>query len=134
MLPGSTSSCAGISFYMALVSVILDGGDHRCCGERREVGDLVTIHVHNYQGTIYEERHAAGVDITTQPINGIITGIRWRPAIMRREGDYAMVQEGYGPGRQVDSTDYRDPAVTGYEWAFDFTVDTDDPIPPPRQT
>ena len=41
-----------------------------------------------------------------------------------------MVEAGYGPGRPVDSTDHRDRAVDS--WAFDFTLETDDPIPPPR--
>ncbi len=119
---------------MAVVNVILDGGDHYCCGQHREVGDVVTIEVLNYEGTIYEQRHGGlGLDSVTRPITGTITGIQWRPAIMRREGDYAMVLEGYGAGYPVDNSDYRDPTVSGFDWAFDFTVDSNDPLPPPRE-
>ena len=41
------------------------------------------------------------------------TGTQWRPSIMRRDGDYAMVLEGCEPGCPVDMTDYRDPTVSG---------------------
>ncbi len=120
---------------VAVVNVILDGDDHYCCGEHREVGDVVTIEVLNYEGTIYEQRHGGlGLDSLTRPITGTITGIQWRPAIMRHEGYYGRILEGYEPGRRVDTTDYRDPTVTGFDWAFDFALDTDDPIPPPRET
>jgi hypothetical protein len=101
-----------------------------CCREHREVGDVVTIRIHNYDGTIYEERHGEGLDLRTKPITGTVTAIHWRPAIMRRLGYQAMVREGYGPGRQVDSTDYRDREVG--KWAFEFAVETNDPLPAPR--
>lgn len=87
------------------------------------------MEVHNYKGTIYEEHHGEGLGIRTQRITGMITAIQWRPAIMLHEGDYAMTLIGYEPGFPVESTDGHDPA--GCDWAFEFTVDTDDPLPPP---
>ena len=116
---------------MVVVNVILDGSDHMCCGERRAVGDAVTIWVQNHKGTIHEERHGEGVGIETQPITGIITAIQWRPAIVQREGDYAMNLVGYEPGVPVESTEYAS-SQKGPGWAFDFNLETDDPIPPPR--
>jgi hypothetical protein len=56
---------------VASIAVILDGVDHMCCGEHREVGDVVTILVQNYKGTLHEERHGEGV--VTQPITGTVT-------------------------------------------------------------
>jgi hypothetical protein len=117
---------------MATVNVILDSSEHMCCGERRAVGDTVTIWVQNYKGTIYEERHGEGVGIETQPITGVITAIQWRPAIMLREGEYAMRLVGYESGIPVESTDYADTEKGLPDWAFDFYLETDDPIPPPR--
>lgn len=55
---------------MAAVSVILDAWEHICCGERREVGDVVSIPVQNYKGTIFEERHGEGLGIETRLIRG----------------------------------------------------------------
>jgi hypothetical protein len=115
---------------MTIVSVITDDTNQMCCGEHREVGDVVTIRVFNSDGALYEERHGGGLGLKTQSISGTITAIHWRPAIKRRLGYQAIVIEGYGPGRQVGSEHYRDPEVDA--WAFDFTVDTDDPLPAPR--
>ncbi len=120
---------------MALVSVILDGFDHMCCGPHRQVGDTVTMQIHNYQGQIYEERHTGGVSIATEPMTGTIEGMEWRPAIMREEarpeGYTVSTLEGYGPGIPIESTDYDDPNAT--DWAFQFMIETDDLIPAPRQ-
>jgi hypothetical protein len=49
---------------------------------------------------------------------------------MLREGDYAMKLIGYEPGFPIESTDYDDPVITN--WAFEFTLETADPIPFPR--
>ena len=118
---------------MATVNVILDSSEHMCCGDRRAVDDAVTIWVQNYNGTIYEERHGEGVRIETQPITGVITAIQWRPAIMLREGDYAMRLIGYEAGVPVESIDYADTQKGLPGWAFDFDIETNDPIPPPRE-
>jgi hypothetical protein len=67
---------------MALVSVILDSHDHECCGPRREVGDTVTMDIHNYLGQVYEERHSEGVCIATQPMTGTIVSMERRPTIL----------------------------------------------------
>jgi len=80
---------------MALIDVISDQVSQMCCAERREVGDVVTLPVSNYKGMVFEERHADAVDIPVQLITGTVMGIQWRPAIIRREGDYAMVEVGY---------------------------------------
>jgi hypothetical protein len=124
----------GVISAVARVNVILNSLDHFCCGPRREVGDNVTIYIHNYEGQVYEERHPSGVDIATQPIEGVIVGIQRRPAIMREEvrpeGYISRSREGYGPGTPIESTDFDDPDTD--DWAFEFTVDTDDPIPKPR--
>jgi hypothetical protein len=120
---------------MAVVTVMLDSGDHMCCGPLRHVGDAVTMQIHNYQGQVYEERHAGGVSIATQPMTGTILHMEWCPAILRKEvrpeGFTAISTEGYGPGVSIESTEYRDPDAE--DWAFRFTVETDDPIPEPRQ-
>jgi hypothetical protein len=115
---------------VASVSVILDWSEHMCCGEHREFGDTVTIEVQNYDGTVYKERHGERGGIETDLITGVITSIRWRPQIILREGDFARKVIGYEPGFPIDSTDYDDPEET--EWAFEFTVDTDDQVPSPR--
>lgn len=115
---------------MAPVAVILDYSEHMCCGEHREVGDVVTMTVGNYRGEIYEERHGEREGIELRPITGVITAIRFRPQIVVREGDYARRLVGYEPGFEVESTDYDDPVVT--EWAFEFTVETEDQVPSPR--
>lgn len=92
------------------------------------------MQIHNYQGQVYEERHPGGVGIATQPMTGTIVGIAWRPAMMREEvraeGYIERTLEGYGPQIHIDSTDYDDPKVA--DWAFEFTVETFDPIPEPR--
>ena len=118
---------------MASIPVLLDDWEHMCCGKRRAVGDAVRMRVHNYEGTIYERRHGDIDDSEshTQPITGTITSIRFRPAIMLKESDYGRRLVGYEPGIPVESTDYADPPM-GPDWAFEFTVETDDPIPPPR--
>jgi hypothetical protein len=120
---------------MALVTVILNDTDHICCGPRREVGDTVTMQVHNYQGQVYEERHPGGVSIATQPMTGTIVKMEWRPAIMREEvkpeGFTMRTRESFGPARVIQSTDYDDPEAS--DWAFQFTLETDDPIPAPRR-
>lgn len=116
---------------VATGSVLLDGWEHMCCGERRKVGDTVTMEVHNYEGTIYEHRHGGGTGVQTRPITGTLTAIHWRRAIMLREGDDAMRLIGYERGMAVDSTtNLSDPADAN--WAFEFTVETDDQMPPPR--
>ena len=61
---------------MTLVAVVLEGWEHLCCGERRRVGDVVTIAVQNSKGTIFEERHGALRALPPRPIAGIITAIR----------------------------------------------------------
>ncbi len=99
------------------------------------VGDTVTMHIHNYQGQIYEERHPGGVGIATQPMTGTIVSMEWRPAIMREEtqpeGYTLRTLEGYGAETLIESTDYEDSDID--DWAFQFTMDTDDPIPEPRK-
>ena len=112
---------------MAKIAVLLIDWEQMCCGERREVGDVITLQVQNLDGTIYEIRHGVSPGTAAHSIRGSITDIRWRPAEMLREGDYAMTVVGYGPGMAVDSTEYHGPVQTG--WAFEFTVETDDPIP-----
>lgn len=120
---------------MALVSVLLDSIDHMCCGPRRQVGDTVTMQIHNYQGQVYEERHPGGVSIATQPMTGTIVRIAWRPAMMREEvraeGYIVRTLEGYGPEIPIESTDYDHPNMA--DWAFQFTVETVDAIPEPRE-
>jgi hypothetical protein len=120
---------------MAPVSVVLDDIDHMCCGPRRQVGDAVKMQIHKHRGQVYEERHPGGVSIATQPMTGTIVGIVWCPAMMREEvragGVTLRTLEGYGPGIDIESTDYEDPNVT--DWAFRFTVETDGPIPEPRK-
>jgi hypothetical protein len=118
-----------------LVSVVLDGIGHMCCGPRRQLGDTVTMQIHNYQGQVYEERHPGGVSIVTQPVTGTIVQIAWRAALMRDEvgtdGSTVRMLDGYGPAVPIGSTEYGDPQVA--YWAFEFTVDTDDPVPEPRE-
>jgi len=46
-----------VPFAMAPVAVILDYSEHMCCGEHREVRDLVNNHRRELQGEIHEERH-----------------------------------------------------------------------------
>lgn len=120
---------------MVRVSVILDSVDHECCGPRREVGDVVKMHIHNYQGQIFEERHPDAVSIATQLMTGTIVGMEWRPEFMheeaRPEGFTVRTHDGYGPGTSIDSTDFVEPDVT--DWVFQFTVETDDSIPEPRK-
>ena len=115
---------------MTNVAVVIDDSEHMCCGEHRKVGDVVTIPVQNYEGTIYEDRHGHLVGQEAQTITGTVLGIRWRPAIRLWEGDYARRRVGYEPGVPVDSTEYDDPVVT--EWAFEFTIETEAQIPNPR--
>jgi hypothetical protein len=122
---------SGYRWPVVAVSVLLADSEHMCCGERRAVGDAVTIKVQIFEGTIYEERHGDGVGVDTQPISGIVSAIQWRPAIMLREGDYAMKLIGYEPGLPVESTDYEDPVET--HWAFEFTIETDGSVPLPRE-
>jgi hypothetical protein len=92
------------------------------------------MYIHNYQGQVYEERHPEGVSIQTQVITGTTQRIQWREAIMRHEPrpeDFvAKTLEGHLPGFAIESTDYADPTAT--DWAFEFAIDTDDPIPEPR--
>ena len=116
---------------MAAISILLDDWEHMCCGKRRAVGDAVTMRVQNIEGTIYERRHGDIDDYEsdTQPMTGTITAIRFRPAIMVKEYNGRKLV-GYEPGFSVESTDY-DPVEM--DWAFEFSVDTDDPIPPPRE-
>jgi hypothetical protein len=120
---------------MAVVTVVLHSVDHMCCGPLRQVGDTVTIQIHNYRGQVYEERHAGGVSIATQPMTGTIIHMEWCPAIVRKEaraeGFTVIALEGYGPGISVESTEYEDPDAEN--WAFRFTIETDDPIPEPRK-
>ena len=132
---GSACGIAVVTCCMALVTVLLTSNDHECCGPRREVGDTVTMQIHNYRGQVYEERHPGGVDIATQPMTGTVVGIALLPAIVRQEvrpeGFTATEIEGYRPGVLIDSTDDDDPDLA--YWAFQFTVDTDDPVPEPRK-
>jgi hypothetical protein len=120
---------------VALVNIMLRCVDHWCCGPRRRVGDTVTMHIHNSQGQVYEERHPDSVSIATQAMTGTIVGMEWRPAIMREKPqpeDYMYkTLQGYGPGRMIESTEYDDPDPDNDDWVFQFTVDTDDPIPAP---
>ncbi len=120
---------------MTTATVILDSADHLCCGPRRSVGDTVTMQVHNYRGQVYEERHPGGVDIATQAMTGTILRIEWLPAVMRQEamaeGYTSRTLEGYGTGISIESTDIDHPDVA--DWAFKFTVESDDPIPAPRR-
>ena len=120
---------------MAPVTVILDSIDHLCCGPRRQMGDTVTMQVHNYRGQVYEERHPGGVSIATQTMTGTIVRIEWLPAVMREEvmpeGYMSRSLEGYGTGISIESTDDYHPDVA--DWAFQFTVESKDPIPLPRR-
>ncbi len=123
---------------MAAVTVLLADWEHMCCGERREDGDerredgdTVTITVQSVEGTIYEERHSRGIGVEPQPITGVVTAIRWRPAVIVREGDYARRVDSYEPGFQVESTDYDDSVGTG--WAFEFTLETEEQVLLPRK-
>ena len=50
---------------------------------------------------------------------------------VRAEGYTERTLEGYGPQIPIESTDYDDPNVA--DWAFEFTVETVDPIPEPRE-
>jgi hypothetical protein len=113
------------------VSIILNDLDHMCCGPRRQVGDAVRMDIHNYRGQLYEERHVGGVSIATQEITGRIKEIWWRPAIMREVNEILRTRDGYGPGIQVESTDDDEPGSSD-SWAFEFIVDTEDPLPEPR--
>ena len=90
--------------------------------------------IHNYQGQVYEERHSEGVCIATQPMTGTIVSMEWRPTILRvetrPEGFTVGTIEGYGPGTPILSTDFDDRET---DWVFQFTVETNDPIPEPRK-
>jgi hypothetical protein len=104
---------------MTEVAVLLTWVDQTCCGPVRSVGDTFSSSIHNYQGLIYEERHADGVSIATYPMTGRITGIAWRP-------DNGGT---YGPATVIASTnDLPDKS----DWILEFTVETSDAIPEPR--
>jgi hypothetical protein len=132
---GTVQGAAVVCVVVAVATVLLDGIDHVCCGPVRQVGDTVTIQIHNYRGQVYEERHAGGVSIATQPMTGTKVWMEWCPAIVRKEaraeGFTAITLEGYGPGISIESTEYEDPDAEN--WVFRFAVETDDSIPEPRK-
>jgi hypothetical protein len=55
---------------------------------------------------------------------------RW-PSILLREGDYAMKVSGLDPGLPVEFIEYNDPEVTSS--AFEFMLETESPLPEPRE-
>ena len=110
---------------MLEVPILLTWVDHTCCGPVRKVGDTFSSSVHNYEGTIYEERHADAVSISTYPMTGYITGLAWRPEAGLDSRGIAQ----YGPATSIASTvDLAD----DIHWALEITVRTSDPIPEPR--
>jgi hypothetical protein len=120
---------------MAEVSVVLEEGDHICCGPRRRVGDIVTMQIHNVRGQVYEERHPSAVSVATQSMTGTIVRMEWRPARLqgeiRGEGFNPRTLAGYGTGIPIESTDYEDPSTV--DGVFEFTIETKDPIPALRK-
>ena len=111
---------------MGRVTVQLDGWEHECCGDRRRVGDTVTLSVAYHDGHWFEQRHDYGNGMSQRRVSGRLVAIGWRPAILRHVTDVAQEVEGYGPAVLLQSTEER-PA--GDCWAFDFEVETDG-LPP----
>ena len=107
---------------MAEVTVLLIAWEHMCCGEQRSVGDFAEFRVHRSEnGQLYEDRHSEALETTTEPLTGIVTGIKWRPAIMKRESLYGSKVVGYESGVSVASTDFA-PSGDPSRGAFELTV------------
>jgi hypothetical protein len=106
---------------MTPVTVLLEDWEHWCCGERRTTGDEVELRVHWTDGVLYETRHVMPGE-QFEVITGRIAAIKWRAAIMRRDGELLQTVVGYEPGVSLTSTDGHDAIVdTG---AFEFTLES----------
>ena len=68
-------------------------------------------------GQLWEERHGWPAGVT----KGRLTGIRWHPAVLRRISDAGSAIEGYGPGRELESTEDRPPDGPA-AWALELTM------------
>lgn len=68
-------------------------------------------------GELEEVRHGFPSGLTT----GLLTGIQWRPAIMRRVDAVSFAVEGYETGQELASTEDR-PIEGPENWAFVLTL------------
>jgi hypothetical protein len=116
---------------MATVDVMLEDWEHLCCGDRRSLGDEVTLRVFRAaSGDLYEIRHDS--DDPTRPphvrLHGRLTAIALRLAIVEHLGGVSYRIAGYGAPVPCATTDAGDEVEPSY--AFVFSVATDDPLPP----
>jgi hypothetical protein len=113
------------------VEVSLDGTDHLCCGERRTVGDVVTITAaRGRHGNFVEIRHdySGGRNpVPTVEIHGRVTAIAVRPGILEHVSDVHYRVVGFGLPVPYESTDVGDALSSSDE--FVFTIETDHPLP-----
>ncbi len=115
-------------FGMATVTVLLGDWECWCCGERRTIGDEVELRVPLSDGALYETRHLMPGD-EFQVITGQVAAIKWRRAIMRRDGEAPQTVIEYETGVSRASTDQHD----GSEdmGAREFTLDSVDRLTSP---
>jgi hypothetical protein len=106
---------------MATVTVLLEDWEHWCCGERRSVGDEVELRVHRTEDNLYETRHVLPGD-EFEVITGRISGIKWRRAIIRRDGEVFQTVIGFEPGVSLLSTDGHDASEDS--GALEFTLES----------
>ena len=110
------------------VAVLVSWVDQTCCGPIRRAGDTFSSSIHNYRGVIYEERHVDAVSIQCVPMTGVIKRVAWR-ADLGQNHKVAEPEGWYGPAMPVRSTDE---LPEGSDWVVELTIETSDPIPPPR--
>lgn len=113
---------------MSQVTVLVSWVDQTCCGPISRAGDAFSSSIHNYRGVIYEERHVDAVSIQCVPIIGVIKRVAWR-ADLGLNHKVAEPEEWYGPAMPITSTDE---LPEGSDWVVELTIETSDPIPPPR--
>ncbi len=106
---------------MATVTVLLEDWEHWCCGERRTVGDEVELRVHRSDGVLYETRHVMPGD-EFEVITGQVAAIKWRRAMMRRDGEVLQTVIDYEPGVSLVSTDRHD--ASDDLGALEFTLES----------
>jgi hypothetical protein len=113
------------------VDVMLEDWEHLCCGDRRSLGDEVTLRVARADsGDLYEVRHDSDVEtrLPPVPLHGRLTAIAIRLAIVEHVGGISYRIAGYGAPVPCATTDAGDEVEPSY--AFVFSVATDDPLPP----
>jgi hypothetical protein len=68
-------------------------------------------------GQLWELRHGFPTGVT----RGRLIDIRWRPALLRKVGEQGSVIDGYGPGKELSSTEDW-PREGPDNWALELTV------------